>query len=75
SLVDDRFAQVAQDMSLGAKTAYIMPTSGSTGQPKLVRVTHGSLALFCAAAIEAYGWGRQDTILQCAPLTSDISVE
>lgn len=75
ALVDDRLAQVAQDMSLGAKTAYIMPTSGSTGQPKLVRVTHGSLALFCAAAIRAYGWGRQDTILQCAPLTSDISVE
>ena len=75
ALVAERLTQVAQDMSLGTKTAYIMPTSGSTGQPKLVRVTHESLALFCAAAAGAYGWGPQDTMLQCAPLTSDISVE
>lgn len=75
ALVAERLTQVAQDMSLGTKTAYIMPTSGSTGQPKLVRVTHESLALFCAAAAGAYGWGPQDTLLQCAPLTSDISVE
>ncbi|PJE19254.1 MAG: peptide synthase [Mycobacterium sp.] len=73
--VAERLGQVAQDMSLDTKTAYIMPTSGSTGQPKLVRVAHGSLALFCAAATRAYGWGPQDTVLQCAPLTSDISVE
>ena len=52
-----------------------MPTSGSTGQPKLVRISHGSLALFCDAVRQAYGWGPRDTILQCAPLTSDISVE
>lgn len=75
ALVAERLTQVAQDMSLGTRTAYIMPTSGSTGQPKLVRVTHESLALFCAAASAAYGWGPQDTMLQCAPLTSDISVE
>ncbi|WP_205875781.1 AMP-binding protein [Mycobacterium camsae] len=74
-LVAERLGQVAQDMSLDTKTAYLMPTSGSTGQPKLVRVTHGSLALFCAAAARTYGWGPRDTVLQCAPLTSDISVE
>lgn len=75
ALADERIRQVAQDPSLGAKTAYVMPTSGSTGQPKLVRVSHGSLALFCAAVTESYGWGQQDTVMQCAPLTSDISVE
>ncbi|WP_454560983.1 AMP-binding protein [Mycobacterium haemophilum] len=74
-LADKRIEQAAQDISLAAKTAYIMPTSGSTGQPKLVRVSHGSLALFCDAVRNAYGWGPRDTILQCAPLTSDISVE
>ncbi len=74
-LADERMRRVAQDPSLGTKTAYIMPTSGSTGQPKLVRISHGSLALFCPAATSAYGWGPQDTILQSAPLTSDISVE
>lgn len=75
ALVDQRIKQVAQDNSLATKTAYVMPTSGSTGQPKLVRVSHGSLALFCEAARRAYGWGPNDTVLQCAPLTSDISVE
>ncbi|KAA1250464.1 AMP-binding protein [Mycobacterium simiae] len=74
-VVHERVEQVRQDDLLGAKTAYIMPTSGSTGRPKLVRISHGSLALFCAAVRHAYGWGTHDTILQCAPLTSDISVE
>lgn len=74
-LVDDRIDQVAQDDRLAAQLAYVMPTSGSTGEPKLVPVTHGSLAVFCAAARDAYGWGPTDTVLQCAPLTSDISVE
>lgn len=74
-LADKRIDQSAQDISLATKTAYIMPTSGSTGQPKLVRISHGSLALFCDAVRNAYGWGTRDTILQCAPLTSDISVE
>ncbi len=53
----------------------MMPTSGSTGEPKLVNVSHGSLATFCAGMSQAYGWGPDDTIHQCAPLTSDISVE
>lgn len=74
-LVDDRIGQVMRDQGLGSRLAYVMPTSGSTGQPKLVPVTHGSLAIFCAAVRDTYGWGPADTILQCAPLTSDISVE
>lgn len=74
-LVDGRVELVARDARLSARTAYVMPTSGTTGTPKLVHVTHGSLALFCAAVGRAYGWGAADRILQCAPLTSDISVE
>lgn len=74
-LVDERIEEVMRDAALGMRTAYIMATSGSTGQPKLVPVTHGALALFARAAGDAYGWGAQDSILQCAPLTSDISVE
>ncbi|EFV14580.1 AMP-binding protein [Segniliparus rugosus] len=74
-LVGRRFEQVARDDGLADRTAYIMPTSGSTGRPKLVRISHRSLALFCASARSAYGWGSDDVLLQCAPLTSDISVE
>lgn len=74
-LVEDRVVHVAHDHQLASRLAYVMPTSGSTGQPKLVPVTHGALAVFCAAVRGAYGWGPADTVLQCAPLTSDISVE
>lgn len=74
-LVDTRVEQTMTDPCLAARTAYVMPTSGSTGEPKLVPVRHGSLAAFCTGVIRAYGWGPDDTILQCAPLTSDISVE
>lgn len=74
-VVDERVTQVTHDALLATKTAYIMPTSGTTGQPKLVRISHGSLAVFCDAISRAYGWGAHDTVLQCAPLTSDISVE
>ncbi|SON61576.1 Plipastatin synthase subunit B [Mycobacterium simulans] len=74
-LVDGRIEKVTQDPLLATKTAYIMPTSGTTGPPKLVGISQGSLALFSDAVRRAYGWGPDDTILQCAPLTSDISVE
>ncbi|WP_418004916.1 AMP-binding protein [Mycobacterium sp. PDNC021] len=75
ALVEERIEHVTRDNQLATRPAYVMPTSGSTGEPKLVPVTHGSLAAFCAAARTAYGWGPADTVLQCAPLTSDISVE
>ena len=74
-LVEARVEQTAMDPCLATRTAYVMPTSGSTGEPKLVQVSHGALAAFCVGATRAYGWGPDDTILQCAPLTSDISVE
>lgn len=73
--VQARLDRTAQDTGLASKTAYIMPTSGSTGPPKLVRIKHGSLATFCDAVRKAYGWGPDDIIMQSAPLTSDISVE
>ncbi|MBP2451173.1 AMP-binding protein [Mycolicibacterium lutetiense] len=73
--VTARIDEAATDPHLATRTAYVMPTSGSTGEPKLVQVNHGSLAAFCSGAARAYGWGPDDTVLQCAPLTSDISVE
>ncbi|MGJ6126734.1 AMP-binding protein [Mycolicibacterium sp. Y3] len=75
TLVDGHLEQVVRDPRLADWTAYVMPTSGSTGQPKLVPVSHGALALFCTAIRRHYVWGPDDTVLQCATLTSDISVE
>ena len=73
--IDARLEIVAADPDLGERTAYLMPTSGTTGEAKLVEVKHRSLAAFCAGIAQSYGWGPTDTVLQCAPLTSDISVE
>ncbi|RAV32971.1 AMP-binding protein [Corynebacterium heidelbergense] len=56
-------------------TAYVLPTSGTTGAPKLVRVSHANLAAFLSGARARYGWQEGDVVGQCAALTSDISVE
>ncbi|WP_327436534.1 amino acid adenylation domain-containing protein (plasmid) [Streptomyces sp. NBC_01201] len=55
--------------------AYLLHTSGSTGQPKGVEVGHGALAHFVAAAGLRYGPQRTDRVLQFAPLHFDTSVE
>lgn len=74
-VIDERIRSVATDAELASRIAYVMPTSGSTGKPKLVPISHGALALFSQGHREAYRWQVSDTVLQCAPLTSDISVE
>ncbi|MFJ9143833.1 amino acid adenylation domain-containing protein [Streptomyces griseus] len=55
--------------------AYLLHTSGSTGQPKGVEVGHGALAHFVAGAGARYGPQRADRVLQFAPLHFDTSIE
>ncbi|MFI9630885.1 amino acid adenylation domain-containing protein [Streptomyces sp. NPDC052042] len=58
-----------------ADLAYVLHTSGSTGQPKGVEVGHGALAHFVAAAGLRYGPQRTDRVLQFAPPHFDTSIE
>lgn len=53
--------------------AYLMHTSGSTGRPKAVMVGHGSLANLCAFRRRLHRPGPQDTVLQYAAATFDVS--
>ena len=55
--------------------AYVICTAGSTGEPKAVAVSHGSLACVIAGVSAAYGIRPGDRVLQLAPAAVDTSVE
>lgn len=55
--------------------AYIIYTSGTSGQPKGVVVLHRNLGYFAQVSPEAYGARAGDRLLQFASLAFDTSVE
>ncbi|GHC89670.1 hypothetical protein GCM10007079_35330 [Nocardiopsis terrae] len=52
---------------------HVLYTSGSTGVPKGVRLSHRALVTDILAAIRHFGVGPDDTVLLKAPLTFDVS--
>ncbi|BBL77219.1 non-ribosomal peptide synthetase [Methylomagnum ishizawai] len=55
--------------------AYVIHTSGSTGQPKGVAVPHRALALHCLAMGEIFGMREDDRCLHFAASVFDAAVE
>lgn len=71
TLSDQRLSETVDSGS----PAYIMFTSGSTGQPKGVVINRQSLNHFAAAAQQRYKIDKQDRVLQFAPFNFDACIE
>lgn len=50
--------------------SFMLFTSGSTGQPKGVPITHAALASQCASMSEVWGWSSEDRILHVVSPTA-----
>ncbi|RKH14792.1 amino acid adenylation domain-containing protein [Corallococcus sp. CA053C] len=65
----------APDSGVGSgNAAYVLYTSGSTGQPKGVVIPHRALVNHMAWLLNAFGLGPDDRVLQKTPLSFDASV-
>ncbi len=70
---DGSASQAATEVT-GSDPAYIMFTSGSTGMPKGVLVSHANIISFFSWSIERYGVTPEDIFAQVSPLYFDNSV-
>src|ERR1700691_424814 len=61
-------------VGLAGQLAYVMYTSGSTGQPKAVAVTHGGVSNLLGWMQAEYQLGAADRVLAKTPLGFDVSV-
>jgi amino acid adenylation domain-containing protein len=70
-------AEAADDAPLpavrGDDLAYVLFTSGSTGQPKGVRILHRNLVNFLESMRERPGYGADDTLCVVTTLSFDIA--
>ncbi|RSM48732.1 non-ribosomal peptide synthetase [Amycolatopsis balhimycina DSM 5908] len=59
----------------GEQLAYLIHTSGTTGEPKAVAVAHGPLAAHVEAISARFGLRADDVVLHFARSTVDVAVE
>lgn len=69
-----RSSAEASDLNLPEGLAYVLYTSGSTGLPKGVMVTHTAALAFVDWARETFALRPEDTLTAIAPLHFDLSI-
>src|SRR6266511_4153223 len=67
-------ASPAQNPTTDTDLAYVLYTSGSTGEPKGVMISHRNALTFVDWAVEQYGIRPDDRLSNHAPFHFDLSV-
>ena len=73
-LLTYRRGTIVRAPTIREQIAYIIFTSGSTGRPKGVPITHGALANYIGWAVETFGYGPTDQVMQATSLCFDASI-
>jgi amino acid adenylation domain-containing protein/non-ribosomal peptide synthase protein (TIGR01720 family) len=55
--------------------AYVLYTSGTTGEPKGIEISHRALVNHCTAMMKQYGLRPVDRVLQFASISFDVAAE
>jgi len=73
-LCTDDLPATGIDPQPAGELAYLLFTSGSTGEPKGVAITHANAVPYIGYITSRFGLGPEDRCSQAWPLTSDASV-